>query len=175
MPQSNRLYYTRKGLQGKELVTVDPVTKAETILSQNLPDGWFSIAPTEDFLIFTISEKGPEKDKDIEEILVPDDRQPGWRNRSFLHKYDLATGVLERLTYGHNSTSLNDISKDGRYLLFTSSRRELTKRPFSTKILYRMDLQNTQVDTLLEDPFINYASFSPDGKQLAVSGSGEAF
>ena len=25
MPQSNRLYYTRKGLQGKELVTVDPV------------------------------------------------------------------------------------------------------------------------------------------------------
>lgn len=30
MPQSNRLYYTRKGLQGKELVTVDPVTKAET-------------------------------------------------------------------------------------------------------------------------------------------------
>lgn len=175
MPQSNRLYYTRKGLQGKELVTIDPVTKAETILSQNLPDGWFSIAPTEDFLIFTISEKGPEKDKDMEEILVPDDRQPGWRNRSFLHKYDLATGVLERLTYGHNSTSLNDISKDGRYLLFTSSRRELTKRPFSTKILYRMDLQNRQVDTLLEDPFINYASFSPDGKQLAVSGSGEAF
>ena len=106
---------------------------------------------------------------------MPDDRQPGWRNRSFLHKYDLATGVLERLTYGHNSTSLNDISKDGRYLLFTSSRRELTKRPFSTKILYRMDLQNRQVDTLLEDPFINYASFSPDGKQLAVSGSGEAF
>ena len=38
-----------------------------------------------------------------------------------------------------------------------------------------MDLQNRQVDTLLEDPFINYASFSPDGKQLAVSGSGEAF
>ena len=39
MPQSNRLYYTRKGLQGKELVTVDPVTKAETILSQNLQIG----------------------------------------------------------------------------------------------------------------------------------------
>ena len=103
MPQSNRLYYTRKGLQGKELVSIDPVTKTETILSANLPDGWFVFAPTEDYLIFMVSEEGPKKDKDMEEIIVPDDRQPGWRNRFFLHKYDLATGLFERLTYGLDS------------------------------------------------------------------------
>lgn len=111
----------------------------------------------------------------MEEIIVPDDRQPGWRNRSFLHKYDLATGLFQRLTFGHNSTSLNDISKDGRYLLFSSSERDLTKRPFGTNILYSMDLQTMQTEVLLKDPFISYAQFSPDGKQLAVSGSGEAF
>lgn len=175
MPQSNRLYYTRKGMQGKELVSIDPVSKTENILSRNLPDGWFVVAPTEDYLIFTLSEEGPKKDKDMEEIIVPDDRQPGWRNRSFLHKYDLATGLFQRLTFGHNTTSLNDISKDGRYLLFSSSERDLTKRPFGTNILYCMDLQTMQTEVLLKDPFINYAQFSPDGKQLAVSGSGEAF
>ncbi|WP_288207100.1 prolyl oligopeptidase family serine peptidase [uncultured Parabacteroides sp.] len=175
MPKSNRLYYTREGMEGKELVTVDPATQAETILSRNLPDGWFVIAPTEDYLIFTVSEEGPKKDKDMEEILVPDDRQPDWRNRSFLHKYDLATGLFERLTYGYNSTHLNDISKDGRYILFSSSERTLTQRPFSINTLYRMDLQTMQTEALLKDAFIGRAGFSPDGKLLAIEGSGEAF
>ncbi len=175
MSQSNLLYYTRNGLQGKELVSIDPVTKTENVLSSNLPDGWFIFSPTEEYLLFTVSEEGPKKDKDMEEILVPDDRQPGWRNRSFLHKYDLATGVFERLTYGHNSTSLNDISQDGRYLLFTSQERTLTKRPFSITTLYRMDLQTMETEALLKDPFIGRATFSPDGKLLAIEGSGEAF
>ncbi|MCL3852535.1 prolyl oligopeptidase family serine peptidase [Parabacteroides sp. GYB001] len=175
MPKSNRLYYTREGMEGKELVTIDPATQAESILSRNLPDGWFVFAPTENYLIFTVSEEGPKKDKDMEEILVPDDRQPGWRNRSFLHKYDLATGLFERLTYGYNSTHLNDISKDGRYILFSSSERTLTRRPFSINTLYRMDLQTMQTEALLKDAFIGRAGFSPDGKLLAIEGSGEAF
>ncbi|MCD7851400.1 MAG: prolyl oligopeptidase family serine peptidase [Parabacteroides sp.] len=175
MPRSNRLYYTRKGMQGKELVTVDPATKAETVLASNLPDGWFSFAPTEDFLLFNVSEEGPKKGEDLQEILVPDDRQPGWRTRSFIHKYDLATGLFQRLTYGHTSTSINDISEDGHYMLFTCSERDLTKRPFATTLLYRMDLQTLETELLLKDPFISYAQFSPDGKQLAIAGSGEAF
>ena len=169
MPRSNRLYYTRKGMQGKELV------QAEEVLAHNLPDGWFNFAPTEDFLLFNITEEGPKKGEDLQEILVPDDRQPGWRTRSFIHKYDLATGVFQRLTYGHTSTSINDISDDGRYLLFTCSERELTKRPFSTTLLYRMDLQTLETELLLKDPFISYAQFSPDGKMLAIAASGEAF
>lgn len=175
MPRSNRLYYTRKGMEGKELVTVDPATRGETVLVRDLPEGWFRFAPTEDFLIFSISEEGPKERDDLQQILVPDDRQPGWRNRSFLHRYDLATGTFRRLTYGHTSTFLHDISEDGRYLLFSCNREELTKRPFSTNRLYRMDLQTLETELLIEDPFISYARFSPDGKTLAVAGSGEAF
>lgn len=175
LPRSNRLYYTRKGIQGTELVTVDPVTKAETILSANLPEGRFSFAPTEDFLLFTITDKGPKKGEQLQEIIEPDDRQPGWRNRSFIYKYDLATGLLQRLTYGHRSTYINDVSEDGRYLLFSSSESHLTKRPFSSTLLYRMDLQTMETELLIKDPFVNYAQFSPDGKQLLVAASGEAF
>lgn len=174
MPQSNRLYYTRKGLQGKELISIDPVSKTENILSRNLPEGWFVVSPTEDYLIFTISEEGPKKDKDMEEIIVPDDRQPGWRNRSFLHKYDLNTGVLERLTYGHKSTYLNDISADGKCILFTCSEDKLTKRPFSVTSLYLMDLKKLSTGLILKDPFISQAKFLlNDNRTFVISGSGE--
>lgn len=176
MPRSNRLYYTRNGMRGKELVTLDPVTKTESVLAVNLPDGSFSFSPTEDYLLFTIREKGPEKDKDIQEILVPDDRQPGWRDRVFIHKYDLATGLLQRLAFGHTSTMLNDISEDGRYILFSCREPFLTERPFTRASVYRMDIQAMQVDTIFKnEKFITRVQFSPDMKQLLVGGSGEAF
>lgn len=174
-PRSNRLYYTRKGMQNTELVVLDPVNNSETVLARNLPGNWFVFSPTEDFLLFSMPEEGPKQGTDLQEILVPNDRQPGWRTRSFIHKYDLKTGLFQRLTYGHKSTSIQDISADGRYLLFTSSEPDLTKRPFATNILYRMDLQTMQVDTLFKDAFFGNASFSPDGTQLAIMGSGEAF
>ncbi len=176
MPKSNLLCFTRESQTGRQLVKFDPVTKSEVILSADLPDGSFYIPPTENYLLFSIQEKGPEKDKDIQEILVPDDRQPGWRNRVFIHKYDLNTGLLQRLTFGHHSTFVNDISPDGRYLLFSSRESMLTERPFSRIFLYRMDLNTLRVDTLMKSAkFISRAMFSPDGKQLLIGGSGDAF
>jgi len=176
MPRSNLAYYTRQGMEGKELVTIDPVTKMESIIATNLPDGSFRFAPTEEYLLFTVRENGPEERRDVQEVLVPDDRQPGWRNRSFIHKYDLKTGLYQRLTYGYSSTMINDISSDGEYLLFSCREPFLTERPFSRTSLYRMNLNTMIVDTILKsEKFVNRASFSPDGSQLLISGSGDAF
>ena len=104
----------------------------------------FSFGPTEDYLLFSIREKGPQERKEIQEILVPDDRQPGWRNRMFIHKYDLRTGLFQRLTYGHTSTYINDISQDGHYLLFSRREPNLTERPFSRTYIdvYKRQHQN---------------------------------
>ncbi len=176
MPQSNKAYYTRGGMKGREMVVVDPSSSTETVLATDLPEGSFVVSPTEDCLLFTIQEKGPKEREDVQEILVPDDRQPGWRNRSFIHRYDLRTGLFERLTFGYLNTSVNDISADGRYLLFSSRKQVLTERPFSRTSLYRMDLSNLQTDTILKDArFVGRAQFSPDGQQLLISGSGESF
>lgn len=176
MPKSNLAYYTRKGMKGTELVTVDPANGKENILAYQLPEGRFIFAPTEDYLLFTLRENGPEERKEIQEILVPDDRQPGWRNRMFIHKYDLATGLFQRLTYGHTSTYINDISQDGRYLLFSRREPNLTERPFSRTYIYRMDLRTLDVETLLErEGFVSQALFSPDATQLLIDASGEAF
>lgn len=175
MPRSNRYYYTRAGIDGRELVTVDPASGMETILVDKLPEGYFRFAPTEDYLLFTLSQEGPKERKEIYEVLEPDDRQPGWRNRSYLAKYDLKTGLMQPLTFGYHNVSATDISHDGRYVLMMAGASRLTKRPTTVFSLYRLNTETLQAELLVDqDGFISNAHFSPDGQQVLVSGSPEA-
>ena len=176
MPTSSKMYFTRTGMNGKELVTVDPVTMQEEILAENLPEGSFSFTPDEKTLLYTIQEEGPKDGPDMLRILEPNDRLPGFRNRYLIWRYDLQTGLYEQLTYGHNNTFINDVSADSRYLLFSTNEQDYTSLPHSSNSMYKLDLQSMAVDTLWERAkYINGATFSPDGKQLMVFGSGNAF
>lgn len=175
MPYSGRCYYTRTGVDGKQLVVLDPVTGRENVLADKLPDGYFRFAPTEDYLLYTLTQEGPKERKDIYEILEPDDRQPGWRNRSYLAKYDLKTGLMQPLTFGYHNVWAADISDDGRYILMMTSESRLTKRPTTLFSLYRLDVQTLQAELLVDkDGFISGALFSPDGTKVLLSGSPEA-
>jgi len=123
-----------------------------------------------------VKEEGPKEGKDLIRVQEPTDRLPGFRDRSFIWRYSLATGLYEQLTYGYNSTYINDISQDSRYLLFSTSERVYTSLPHSRNSLYKLDLNTLAVDTIWEKAsYVNQASFSPDGKQLLVSGAGAAF
>ena len=176
MPKSNRLYYTRTGLDGTELVTVDPATYQQTVLVPNLPKGRFVFTPDESTLLYTVEEEGPKEGTDLIRVLEPADRIPGFRDRSFIWRYDLKTGLYEQLTFGHTDTYINDISTDSRYLLFSTSDRVYTSLPHSLGSLYKLDLQTMAIDTIWEKaPYVNQAAFSPDGKQLLVAGAGDAF
>ena len=93
MPKSNRLYFTRQGLNGRELVSVDPVTYAETILADQLPEGNFSFTPDEQTLLFTVKEEGPKEGPNMLRVLEPNDRLPGFRNPYFIWRSDLQTGL----------------------------------------------------------------------------------
>ncbi|WP_102409477.1 S9 family peptidase [Parabacteroides bouchesdurhonensis] len=176
MPKSNLLYYTRKGLNGKELITVDPTNMRETVLVDNLPEGTFKFTPDEASLLFTVEEEGPKEGNELIRVLEPNDRLPGFRDRSFIWRYDLRSGLYEQLTFGYQDTYINDISADGRYLLFSIDENTYTELPHTRSSLYKMDLTNMAVDTIWEKaPYVNQAAFSPDGKQLLVTGSGDAF
>ena len=176
MPKSNRYYYTRQGVDGRQLVSVEPLTGQEIILADKLPEGYFQIAPNEDWLLYSLTQEGPKERKEIYEVIEPDDRQPGWRNRSYLAKYDLSTGLMQPLTFGyHNAWSL-DISEDGNKVLMMTNRSRLTKRPTTVSSLLLLDVNTLKVDTLVtEDGFLNSASVSPDGKQIVITASAEAF
>lgn len=176
MPVSNRYYYTRKTVSGSELVTVDPATGAEDVMVEELPDGFFSMSPTEDFLIYSLRQSGPSEKEGIYQILTPDDRQEGWRSRSYAAKFDIATGVMQTLTFGYHNSYVSDISNDGRFALLTVSGEILTQRPTSVFSLYLLDLNTLETRVLVEnDGFMSGAQFSPDGKQILLEGSPEAF
>ena len=176
MPRSNRYYYTRTGVAGRELVTVDPINGQEQVLAEALPDGHFEFSPTEDWLLYSLTQEGPKEKKEIYEVIEPDDRQPGWRNRSYLAKYDLKTGILQPLTFGYHNAWGSDISQDGRYVLMMTEESRLTQRPTTLLSLYRLDVQTLQAEVLVEkDGFMGGAQFSPDGAQVLLTGSPESF
>ena len=176
MPVSSKLYYTVTGDEKKDLVILDPVTMREQTVMKNLPDGRFSWSPTEDYLIYSSSDEGEKVSGPLKRILMPDDRIPGSRDRSYLVKYDLKTGVSERLTYGSSPVYLNDISRDGTKLLCTTSKPNITQCPFSLTSLFELDLATMKADTLVrEDAHLNSAAYSPDGKQLVLIGGPDAF
>ncbi|MBR6881594.1 MAG: S9 family peptidase [Bacteroidales bacterium] len=163
--------------RGDSLVRIDPVTGASTVLARNLPKGsHITMAPTEDYLVLSRTKAGPKEDPGVFRILEPDDRQPGWRDRTYLVKWDLATGDTLVLAKGRHSSYLEDISADGRKLLIASPRSRLEKRPTTVEDVIVMDPVTLQADTLLRDaPFLETMCFSPDGKQLLVRASPEAF
>lgn len=175
MPKSNLYWYTKSDANGKNIITVDPSTGKETVFASNIPDNQFRISPSEDFLLCTVEQKGPAEKDAIYEIIEPDDRQPGWRNRSYIAKYDIATGVMQPLTFGYRNTWLADISQDGKKALVMTSRSRLTERPTTLYTLYLMDLASLQMTTLVEDDgFLNSAAFSPCGSMVALTGTPEA-
>ena len=187
MPSSNKLYFTQKAsdssIAGEEkqdgtlqLITINPLTMEREVLAANIPDGWFQFTPDEKTLIYTLYTEGRKKDAQVYDVKEPDDRQPGWRSRSYLAKFDLASGVLQPLTFGYHNVYLNDISADSRYLLIGKSEERLTKRPTTLNSYYRLNLNDMSVETLIEKgEFLNSAQFSPDGKSILVSASPEAF
>lgn len=174
MPHSAKYYYVRQGVSGRELVTVDPVSGQEEMWVSHLPEGSFRVAPTEDYLLFTLVQKGPEEKKEIYEFIDPDDRQPGWRNRTYLARFDVKTGVCQPLTFGYKNVWATDISSDGRSILMMASNHRMGKRPTTLFSLYKMDVQTLKVEELVKDDgFLTNALFSPDGRQVLLSGSPE--
>ena len=103
------MYYTRTGLDGTELVTVDPATYQQTC-SPEPSERAVRIHPDESTLLYTVEEEGPKEGTDLIRVLEPADRIPGFRDRSFIWRYDLKTGLYEQLTFGHTDTYINDIA-----------------------------------------------------------------
>ena len=176
MPKSDKLYYTVTAAVGNNIIILDPATLTEEVLLTEIPAEGFTWAPTEDFLIYYPNEKGQAEQGPLKRVVTPRDRIPGFRGRSFLAKYDIRKGTTERLTYGHHSTSLHDISKDGQKILFSTYAENVTVRPFGSSSFYQLDLNTYAIDTLVyENGFVNSAKYSPDGTQVLFFGSAESF
>jgi len=177
LPNSNRISYVASQ-NNKSTIFIFALEKG-TInpLLQDVENlAGYSWAPNEKFLIYTIYEKPEKKETIMNHLLCMEDRQPNWRNRSFLHLYNLATGEKQRLTWGNLTTSLHDISPDSKKIIFSQSFTDYEERPFSKQNLFLMDLETFTLDTIqFEESWGVRVSFSPDGNFLLASGGPESF
>ena len=176
MPKS--IAYIEEEQEGDKrvLYKVNPTTGDRTRFAYGIPEGSYTLSPTEDYLIFSVEEEGPKEDEEVFEVLEMDDRQPGWRKRSYLSKYDIATGLTQRMTFGHQNTYLEDISSDGTKLLIGTSYSRLSKRPTELGDAIVMNAKTFKTDTLfIGEGFLGGGSFSPDGSQIIFMGTPEAF
>lgn len=177
MPKGSRLYFTAMAADGYDLYEVDPLTGAQTLLAESIPTENFTWSPEGDYFIYTKTEEGAQEQGPLRRYLTPDDRMPGNRTHYLLQQFDPGSGMTRTLTYGSHSTSLVDISPDGKRLLIMTSAQNPQVRPFYEQICYELDLQTMKADTLInrQPSFINGGTYSPDGTKVLFYGSPSAF
>lgn len=177
LPDRDLLYYTRTRDGRTQLLTLNPLTQEESLLCEDLPSGNYTLSPNQDYIIYSTNEDGRDSNGTLKFLEEPDDRMPGWRNRSSLWRLDLRTGLRQRLTFGSVSVGLCDISSDGKRLLLATSRFDATRRPFNSTSILEMDAYTGKVDTILlnEDFLSGEVKYLPDNRRLILNGTCNAF
>lgn len=175
-PKTSKLYYRATSDSGEKIIFVDPATLQETVVADHVPVGNSMWAPDEKSLYYSVNETMDGDSGPVHRVLSRSNRLPGSLNRSFIWRYDIATGVHERITCGQNSTSLCDISEDGTRILFICGEADDDKWPFRKSSLYQMNVETSKIDTLVKDDyFLSMACYSPDASQVLMMGGPEAF
>ncbi len=177
IPGKDEISYLRKEGNGHSLYAYSPEKKQLQCLIKEDPEiNNYTWSPDLSYLIYYKNENYAENDWKLRKLSGIEDRQPYYRYRSWLNKFDFATGLHSRLTWGNLTTSLMDISHDGSQLLFSTSRPDYTEYPYHKQSVYLLNLKNHRLDTLWENRTYSIScSFSPDDKHLLISGGPSAF
>ncbi len=177
MPKSDMLSYVSDTENGRTMFNLDPLTMVSTIVAEDLPMETFTLAPDEKSMFYSTKETlTTESPANLKRLLAPDDRQPTYRDRYFIYQYFFDTGLSQQITFGKQTARLNDVSSDGKHILFSTYEEVLTERPFSTNSMYLLELATMAVDTLWQnEKFASSAQFSPNNKQILITGGPESF
>ncbi len=130
---------------------------------------YFTWSPNQEYLVVSETESPKEDKTGLKQVQHMADHWPWYRSRTNLSKIDVLSGVKTPLTHGYLSNNLQDISKNGRYILFSQSIYEETGRPFSRQILFQYDNLKQELDTIWSKKGNSSVEYSPDGNSLLVS------
>lgn len=176
MPQTERLFYISKAGEQTNLVTICPETLEEKIWAKDIPNEKLFFSPDEKALFYSKADDTKKRTESVYRMHTLTERNGGKPSHSFIYRYDLSTGLTRQLTFGSHGTILNDISNDGKHILFSTVDETITERPFRKTSLFCLNIETMQVDTLRQkDGFISHALFSPETKRVLILGGPEAF
>jgi len=177
LPATNAVSYTTVN-DGKTTIHWHHLETGEKkVILEDIADfAGFRWSPEESYLVYWLREEGSGTDATMRHIIGMQDRQAHFRHRTFLYKLDVASGIRTRLTHGNLSTSLHDISPDGKQLIFSKSRPDYLERPYMKHDIFMVNLEQLTVDTLFADKRWSVSlRFSPDGRSLLATGGPSAF
>ncbi len=137
--------------------------------------GGYQWAPDASFVIYSVSDEVEADERKVKRVKHPADRQPWWRNGSHLMQAFLPSGLTRQLTAGPIDPGSWRITPDGKRLLFFQSEPQLDQRPYSTSVLWELDLATLTAVKILNDPWIRDAIPGPDPDLLLLHGSPSAF
>ena len=175
-PEGKTFSYTSFGKAGGTIWIVNLETGTSFPILKNVKDlGGHTWAPDGSFIVYSVAEKGKPDIKGVKRFQNMSDRQPRWRDRSYLYKITVPDGIRQRLTAGELSTSLNSISPDGKKLLFTRLTVDYSERPYSKTELYSLDLATLKTEMLWKGKWFTRAAWGPKGKKILVLGGPSTF
>ncbi len=161
------------GTQTYQIVDATTLQREELFINRSGEKGY--LLPGEQLMLINKATQGPAKPKDVFQIMEPDDRMDGWRNRNNLMLLNVNNGLLRTLTQGQHSV-YGTPSPDNKHILLIISENDITKRPFTFNTAVVLNLATMQADTLYtHDGFAAGGKWSPDGKSIVFEGSPEAF
>ncbi len=175
-PDRQAFVYKQTGADHSSLWLHDlEAGKSGVVLKEVSELGSFRFTPDGKSIVYSVTDTAKTQTRGVKRLRGMTDRWPDWRDRSFLYQVHIGSGTKRRLTAGPLTTTVQDISPDSRYLVFSRSIVDFSERPYSRSEFYRLDLNTLELDTLFSSPWANTVTWSPDGTQLLVTGGPSTF
>lgn len=160
-------------------IVIEKISTGEnSLLASGLPSEArsYRLAPTSDFILYYSKVDGKKEEGIMRKVLSPDDRIPGNRNRSYIKMIRFEDLISRPVTAGGVSTWIEDISRDGKHLLCSSHRFVSGESKLYEYTLVDIDLETLKQDTLFtKEPTLDIVRFSPDGKEIFITGGPNNF
>lgn len=173
--------------KGNKLSYITKMGKKTWIWESNLDEGKkyplatnlsevssFQWSPNGEYLVLTTTEKPKKEEGGLKQLQGMPDHWPWYRMRSNIYLLDILSGIKTPLTHGYQSNQLQDISANGRYILFAQNMYDESERPYSKQVLMQYDRRYQKLDTIWNKFGGGRATYSPDGSQLLIT-AGPAF
>ncbi|MCH9651534.1 MAG: prolyl oligopeptidase family serine peptidase [Deltaproteobacteria bacterium] len=126
-------------------------------------------------LIYVAQQESEADERGVKRFRGLRDRVSGYRDHAHLYQLSLDSGSRRRLTAGGDSIALEDISRDGSRVLFSTTPYDLRQQPFSRSDLYEMELASLEPRHISSVTWFGAATYQPGGEEILIQAGPSAF